>query len=225
MLGVHYRQPIDWTHERLTSAKIIVHGVASWTRSSDFRDKNSFAKAWREDAAPSTTTIEALRDDLNTPETLANIENAVSRISRLADDERIQLVHDMRFLGLFRDEVQGGWLTGAFSVKQMPENLINVATFNFRNYRIAQANRDVEIIKQIGGIFESQNIRVKSNNTIVYTGQDPSRGIIERLVAERSAAREAKNWAESDRLRDRLAALGVAIKDNKNGKTSWELKR
>ena len=41
----------------------------------------------------------------------------------------------------------------------------------------------------------------------------------------RSAARAARNWAESDRLRDQLAALGVAIKDNKDGTTSWELKR
>ena len=48
---------------------------------------------------------------------------------------------------------------------------------------------------------------------------------INNLVAWRSMARATKNWAESDRLRDRLAALGVAIKDNKDGTTSWELKR
>jgi cysteinyl-tRNA synthetase len=48
---------------------------------------------------------------------------------------------------------------------------------------------------------------------------------IDAIVAERVAARRAKNWAESDRLRDELAALGVAIKDNKDGTTSWEPKR
>lgn len=46
----------------------------------------------------------------------------------------------------------------------------------------------------------------------------------EALLARRSAARVAKNWAESDRLRDELAALGIAIKDNKDGTTSWERK-
>ena len=35
----------------------------------------------------------------------------------------------------------------------------------------------------------------------------------------------AQDWAESDRLRDELAALGVAIKDNKDGGTTWEIKR
>jgi cysteinyl-tRNA synthetase len=47
---------------------------------------------------------------------------------------------------------------------------------------------------------------------------------IDAIVAERAQARAARNWAESDRLRDKLAALGVAIKDNKDG-TSWEVKR
>ena len=48
---------------------------------------------------------------------------------------------------------------------------------------------------------------------------------IEAIVAKRIAARGARNWAESDRLRDELSALGVAIKDNKDGTTTWEPKR
>ena len=48
---------------------------------------------------------------------------------------------------------------------------------------------------------------------------------VERVIAERAAARQAKNWSESDRLRDELAALGVAVKDNKDGTTTWEPKR
>ncbi len=37
------------------------------------------------------------------------------------------------------------------------------------------------------------------------------------LVNERQAARAAKNWAESDRLRDAIAALGWTVKDTKEG--------
>jgi cysteinyl-tRNA synthetase len=48
---------------------------------------------------------------------------------------------------------------------------------------------------------------------------------VSRLVKARLEARKAKNWAESDRIRDELAAMGVAIKDNKDGMTSWEVKR
>ena len=49
--------------------------------------------------------------------------------------------------------------------------------------------------------------------------------LVESLIRERSAARAAKNFAEADRIRDELGARGVAIKDNKDGTTTWELKR
>jgi cysteinyl-tRNA synthetase len=40
------------------------------------------------------------------------------------------------------------------------------------------------------------------------------------LIEVRAAARQQKNWALSDLIRDRLKELGVAIEDNKDG-TSW----
>jgi cysteinyl-tRNA synthetase len=48
---------------------------------------------------------------------------------------------------------------------------------------------------------------------------------IEILIAARLEARKNKNWAESDRIRDELDAMGIALKDNKDGATSWEPKR
>ena len=45
------------------------------------------------------------------------------------------------------------------------------------------------------------------------------------LISARLDARKARNWAESDRIRDELAKMGIAIKDNKDGTTSWEVKR
>jgi cysteinyl-tRNA synthetase len=47
---------------------------------------------------------------------------------------------------------------------------------------------------------------------------------IESLVAARNAARAAKNWPESDRIRDELLSLGIVLKDSKSG-TTWEVKR
>jgi cysteinyl-tRNA synthetase len=44
---------------------------------------------------------------------------------------------------------------------------------------------------------------------------------IERRMAERIAARKAKNWAESDRIRDELAKSGVVLEDKPGGTTSW----
>jgi cysteinyl-tRNA synthetase len=48
---------------------------------------------------------------------------------------------------------------------------------------------------------------------------------VETLISARRSARVAKNWAESDRIRDELAAMGIAVKDNKDGTTTWEVTR
>jgi cysteinyl-tRNA synthetase len=47
---------------------------------------------------------------------------------------------------------------------------------------------------------------------------------IEQLVSARTAARARKDFKESDRIRDQLAAMGVVIKDSKDG-TIWEMAR
>lgn len=62
----------------------------------------------------------------------------------------------------------------------------------------------------------------------VLEGVDTGR--IETLVADRLASLEAKNWAEADRIRDELSAMGIQLKDGKDavtGKrvTTWEVKR
>jgi len=44
------------------------------------------------------------------------------------------------------------------------------------------------------------------------------------LVEARTRARKTKNFAESDRIRDQLAAMGVVLKDSKDG-TTWEIAR
>jgi cysteinyl-tRNA synthetase len=50
-------------------------------------------------------------------------------------------------------------------------------------------------------------------------------GRVEDQIQARKIARASKNWAESDRIRDELAAMGIAVKDNKDGTTTWEVAR
>ncbi|MCD7980863.1 MAG: cysteine--tRNA ligase [Clostridiales bacterium] len=44
---------------------------------------------------------------------------------------------------------------------------------------------------------------------------------IEKLIAERQAARKARNFARADEIRDQLAAMGILLKDTREGVT-WK---
>jgi cysteinyl-tRNA synthetase len=58
-----------------------------------------------------------------------------------------------------------------------------------------------------------------------YTTDAETEKWIDVLIERREAARAAKNFAEADRIRDELGSKGFAIKDNKDGTTTWEPKR
>jgi cysteinyl-tRNA synthetase len=66
-----------------------------------------------------------------------------------------------------------------------------------------------------------------------YAANHPRRKVIDRsidhakvdaLIAARTAARKTKDFAESDRIRDELADMGVVLKDTRDG-TTWEIAR
>ena len=44
---------------------------------------------------------------------------------------------------------------------------------------------------------------------------------VEALIEQRRAAKAAKNWAEADRVRDQLKAMGILLEDRKDGTVGW----
>jgi cysteinyl-tRNA synthetase len=153
MLRAHYRQPIDWTVKALEEAEATLD---RWYEV--FGDVEA-------DGEPDPDVLNALTDDLNTPEAVASLHRLGGQRSA---PERLKTTANL--LGLLQQT---------------------------RSERQAIALSDAQI--------------------------DATE--IDAIVAERAQARGTRNWAESDRLRDRLAALGIAVKDNKDGATTWEIKR
>lgn len=72
------------------------------------------------------------------------------------------------------------------------------------------------------GIFENPNDVVISDEPEAKEAgaDDEFTKQVEAIIAERLAARQEKNWAKSDELRDKLKEMGVAVKDTKEG-TTW----
>jgi cysteinyl-tRNA synthetase len=64
-----------------------------------------------------------------------------------------------------------------------------------------------------------------SISAIASTGGNVDEEKVEEYIGIRNAARARKDWKESDRIRDELKAMGVVIRDNKDGTTTWEVAR
>jgi cysteinyl-tRNA synthetase len=72
----------------------------------------------------------------------------------------------------------------------------------------------------LGLLGRTKNEYLDSNPRAIVVNKD----VVETLIASRTAARARRDFKESDRIRDELAAMGVIIKDSKEG-TTWEIAR
>jgi cysteinyl-tRNA synthetase len=77
-------------------------------------------------------------------------------------------------------------------------------------------------------IFLTDSLRFlglfRDNYSLVSELSLEKKSAVESKILERAAARARKDFKESDRIRDELAAMGVVIKDSKEG-TTWEIAR
>ncbi|MEQ1809630.1 MAG: cysteine--tRNA ligase [Terricaulis sp.] len=162
LLSAHYKAPLDWSDDLLKQAQASLdrlYGAVLRLKDVDAAD-----------VEPPRAIVEALSDDLNTPEAIAELSalaTAANIAKKPADMAKAkgELLAAAELFGILQDDPEH-WFRASFG-EQAPE--------------------------------------------------------IDRLVAERVAARASKDYALSDKLRDDLAARGVEVMDSASGST-WRRK-
>ena len=83
---------------------------------------------------------------------------------------------------------------------------------------------DLEILKTTFSTFTEDVLGLNFNDNSSSTSDNSSKldGVVNMLIEMRKEARDNKNWALSDEIRDRLLALGIQLKDGKDG-TSFSI--
>lgn len=94
-----------------------------------------------------------------------------------------------------------------------------INTVNDKKATLTQT--DIDELKSIFDTFLFDILGLKdeasSDNTQIVDG------LMQMILDVRAQAKANKDWTTSDKIRDTLAAIGISVKDGKDGAT-WELK-
>ena len=100
-------------------------------------------------------------------------------------------------------------------IAQLFEGLKYINQINDGTLQITAA--DLEILKATLEGFVKEVLGIESTDNKQDSGK--LNGVIEMLIMMRNQARVDKNWALSDEIRDKLLAIGIQLKDSKEGTT------
>ena len=161
LLSTHYRQPLNWSEKPLKQAKTSLDRL--------YRILKNNKSVLVKDVEPAKEIINALCDDINTPEAFGQLNILFNHLQNVQDDKKSDLISQI----------------------QSSANLLG-------------------ILKKDPDEWLGYNNQTKDFDVTT----------IEKLINERNAFRNEKNYQKSDQIRDELKSLGVEIEDTPDG-TTW----
>jgi len=237
ILQAHYRSTLDFSNEALQAAEkglkrvmqaakdlralASAAGITDTEKGTegdpvDAMQYGEFITALAPDTCPATSeevkgifnaVYEALCDDLNTPIALSHIFDAVRLInSAKAGHTVAEPVEAQRTAALRQAQGANGQAQGANGQTQG-----------------ALSKGDIETLLQIFDDIVFGVLGLKDEAAAESgKGQEIVSGLMNMVLEERAKAKAAKDWAASDAIRDHLKALGITVKDTKDG-AEWTI--
>jgi cysteinyl-tRNA synthetase len=192
LIGSHYRGPINYTPESLAQADAALERLYLALR----------GVVPRPDAPSTESTrrfVAAMDDDFNTPEALAELQRLARNVNSAKAAGRV---------------AEAG--SAAFELRALGARL-GLLGLDPEVFLRKRPRKQIVEVRGTQPRVAGQAPAVDASETV----QELTDADIERLIEERAAARKAKDFKESDRIRDLLAAAGVLLEDQPGGKTLW----
>jgi len=200
LMSVPYRKQLNFTFDGLTQAANSVERLRNFKlrlESSQFPEGNSEAIAGMA-AKASTEMTAALNDDLNTARALGAMFDLVRDINAAAD----------------AGQVRKGDIPALLKALQQFDEIFAV----LKDDDAVKVRNTVEWAKR-----EGLADKISPETAELAKAATLSDADIEKLVAEHSEARKARDFARSDAIRRQLAENGVVLENTKDG-VRWRRK-
>jgi cysteinyl-tRNA synthetase len=162
------------------------------------------------------TSIERLRNFKRRLETGRFPEGQDPEITKLADEARRQFEAGMD------DDLNTAQALGAvFEFVRAANTRMDAGKFPDGN--LADATSVLDLFDSIFDVLRPEvgGAVTRQQTQTAVTRIAPSSEEIEKLIAERLAARKSRNFARSDEIRDELKQKGVVLEDTRDG-TRWK---
>jgi len=231
MLQSHYRQPINWTVSRLEQARQEIGTWAGLYSGSEAHHDYQQRRFRKVAAKPTQELVDALSDDLNTPNAITVLRRQFSETPHI-DGLTKEFFQNCEFLGLLDGDHIGALedthVSG--SGAQLNPRLLFDAMPHVMSLRAGIINKRPEVIERAKKELAAIGVgaEIDRDDFVQLVPMDRSAALnsaaVEALIASRVAARARKDWKESDRLRDELVAMGIELIDQKDGTTTWKVK-
>ena len=195
----HYRSPLDFSDQALSDAETAVERLYSTLARLD--------QAMAEPLLPVSPPTPAALPGLS-PEEQARLVNLRVRFVEAMDDD----FNTAQALGHIFDTVR---LLNRV-LEQHPEGKANLDFLAWARQELATLGGVLNLLQQDPHSM-LQALRQKAE----YLALDPAR--IEQLIEARRQARQHKDFAKADAIRQQLADAGVLLEDNPQG-TTWRVK-
>jgi cysteinyl-tRNA synthetase len=238
MLDAHYRSPLDWTQRKLEQIdyEFLRFTSALFSTAASFFDSNLWKFLEFINSRPvqvPSRVIDCLYDDLNTPAALAYLRSQYDRMAHDLD-VALEVLHAFEFLGLASRETV--FLNHTPGVYRIFDYARMTEAFRLgRDLAISDLNKlDSEGRRVLAEISERNwQVRHVGMGMLLIEPADDTSATEERvraLIARRNEARKERDFAEADRIRTELSAMGVRLTDVKDPNTgelvtTWELGR